>query len=64
MIAVYRLYRFRRSSGLSCWQALKPRSSLPTIESIEHAAWWSGWWTSSPVFFVIGIAVGVMLVKH
>ena len=35
----------------------------PTIDHSGTPAWWAGWWTGAPVFFIIGVAAGVILAK-
>jgi hypothetical protein len=66
VIAYLRLYRFRRASGMSVAQAIKPRmprATLPRFDDDQNGAWWRGWWTGAPVFFVLGFALATALFK-
>ena len=42
---------------------LRPRADLPTIDAVEHAAWFEGWWSGIAVGACIGVGLGVMLIK-
>ncbi len=42
---------------------MRAPTPLPEVESVAHNAWRSGFWHAFPVALVIGIAIGVILVK-
>lgn len=40
---------------------LKPRASLPDVDSVSHQSWLEGWIQGICVGTVIGIGLGVLL---
>lgn len=49
-------------SGYRSTRLRGPRPA-PTIDHSGTPAWWAGWWTGAPVFFIIGVAAGVIVAK-
>lgn len=40
---------------------MKTSTHIPDMQPVDPKEFFRGWWTGAPVFFVIGLAVGVLL---